>query len=105
MVIVTTITYIGVGGYNTIEINESPTEEKANKWIHSRVVYYYKTIVGTDDDNCYVLPNPLNNIINNFDNDDKDEDNYKVDIIKFVIEMQNKYEQKKTLFTISEIEK
>jgi hypothetical protein len=105
MVFETTIKYTGVDGYSTIEINESPTKEKVNKWIHSRVVYYYNTIVGTDDDNRYVLPTPLNNIMNMFDGDDVDECNYNVDIIKFVIEMQNKYEQKKTLFTISKIEK
>jgi hypothetical protein len=106
MVFETTIKYTSVDGYSTIEINESPTEEKAKKWVHHRVVYYYKLLVGVDDNNCYVLPNLLNNIMNNLDdNDDKDEDNYKIDIIKFVIEMQNKYEKKRTIFTIHEIEK
>jgi hypothetical protein len=105
MVFETTIKYTRVDGYSTIEINESPTKEKANKWVHSRVAYYYNTIVGIDDNNCYVLPNSLNNIINNFDDDDKDVNDYKVDMIKFVIEMQNKYEKKKTIFTINEIEK
>jgi hypothetical protein len=109
MVFVTTITYISSDETNTNEITESPSLYMASKWKHKTISLWYSVIVGTDSDNHYDLPDSLNDIMNNLDADSEEECNYKIDIIKFVIEMQNKYENKygkknNTSITISEIE-
>jgi hypothetical protein len=104
MVFVTTITYTGPSGSNTMEINESPTREQAIEWKYYRITSYYKKIVGIDDDHYYVLPETLNDIMSSLNVKSEDEINYKVEIIKFVIEMKNKYMEKNTSFTISDSE-
>jgi hypothetical protein len=105
MVFETTIKYTGPDENNTIEVTESPSQYTAFKWKRKTVSSWYGVIVGTDPDNDYELPEPLNNIMNKLEDNCEEKCNYKIDIIKFVIEMQNKYEKTNTSFTIHEIEK
>jgi hypothetical protein len=101
MVFVTTITFIGPCGSNTIEINESPTKELANEWKDNQVAKYYEILVGSNN-NLFLAPQLYD--ISLKLKDDKEESCFKIDIIKFVLEMKNKYMKTNNSFTINETE-
>jgi hypothetical protein len=101
MVFVTTITYIGPSGSNTIEINESPTRELAVIWKDDQVGKYYEMLVGSDN-NLHLSPQLYD--ISLKLKDDEEESSFKIDMINFVLEMKNKYQKTNTMFTIHESE-
>jgi hypothetical protein len=101
MVFVTTITFIGPSGSNTIEINESPTKEQANEWKDDQVIKYYEIIVGSNN-NLHLSPQLYD--ISLKLKDDQEESTFKIDMIDFVLQMKNKYMKTDTMFTIHETE-
>jgi hypothetical protein len=101
MVFITTITYTGPSGSNTIEINESPTRELAVIWKDDQVAKYYEMLVGSDN-NLFLSPQLYD--ISLKLKDDKEESSFKIDMINFVLEMKNKYQKTNTMFTINETE-
>jgi hypothetical protein len=101
MVFVTTITFIGPCGSNTIEINESPTKEQANEWKEDRISKYFEILVGSNN-NLHLSPQLYDISLKLKDN--KEESSFKIDMINFVLEMKNKYQKTNTMFTIHETE-
>jgi hypothetical protein len=101
MVFVTTITFIGPSGSNTIEINESPTRELAVIWKEDRISKYYEILIGSNN-NLHLSPQLYD--ISLKLKDDEEESCFKIDMINFVLDMKNKYQKTNTMFTIHETE-
>jgi hypothetical protein len=101
MVFVTTITYIGFNGSNTMEINESPTKELAAIWKDDRISKYFEILVGSNN-NLHLSPQLYD--ISLKLKDDQEESCFKIDMINFVLDMKNKYQKTNTMLTIHETE-
>ena len=85
---ITKTIFVGSDGNRTIEINESTTKEWAEKKRTKQLERWYDILVQLPNES-YDLPSFLYDIVSK--TNDEEECDFQLDMIKFTLEMKNKY--------------